>query len=70
MLFYVGSNFVLLMSCFRSKYKYFSVDKQETFPQLISNEVPDYITNILWICPHVFELGDFQLLGSTRFLTR
>ena len=48
---------------------HFSVDKLESFPQLISNEVFECIPNILWICSHVFELGHLQLLGSPQFFT-
>ena len=36
----------------------FSVDKLENFLLLISNEVCDWIPNILWIYFQVFELGD------------
>ena len=35
-----------------------SADKLETFPQLISYEISDFVPNILWICSHVFELGE------------
>ena len=48
---------------------HFLVAKLETFPQLISNEVSDCIPNIYWICSHIFELGDLQLLESTQFFT-
>ena len=51
MVYYVGGNSVLFTSCFR----------------LISKEVPDYMPNILWICFHLFELGDLQRLGSNQF---
>ena len=47
----------------------FLVAKLESFPKLISNEVSDCIPNIQWICSHVFELGDLQLLESTQFFT-
>ena len=48
----------------------FLVDKLESFPQLlISNEVSDSIRNIQWICSHVFELVDLQLLGNTQIFT-
>ena len=48
---------------------HFLLDILEIFPQLISNEFSDCIPNILWICSHVFELADLQLLGSTQFFT-
>ena len=54
-------------AAFGPRNPYFLVEKLESFPQLISNEVCDCIPNIQWICSHVFELGDLQLLGSTQF---
>ena len=37
---------------------HFLAQKVETFLQIISNEVSDYIPNVLWICFQIFELGD------------
>ena len=34
-----------------------------------SNEVSDCISNILWICSQVPQLGDLKILGSTEFFT-
>ena len=48
---------------------HFMVDKLGTFPQLISNEVSDCTPNIWWICSHVFELGDLQLLERSQSFT-
>ena len=45
------------------------IDKLETYPQVISNEIFDRIPNILWICFHVSELEDLQFFGSTFFFT-
>ena len=70
MLYYVGSNFVLLSgAAFGPRTPHFSVYKPESFPQLISNEVSHRIPNILWICSQVLELGGLQLLVSTQFFT-
>ena len=38
-------------------------------PFQIDNVTSDCIPNILWICSHVFELGDLQFLGSTQIFT-
>ena len=46
---------------------HFSVDKLESFLQLISNEICNCIPNILWICFQVFELRYLYLLRSAQF---
>ena len=69
-MFNYACSIVLFSNCFWAKNALLClVDKLESFPQLVSNEVFHCIPNIKWICSHVFELGDLQFLGSTQFFT-
>ena len=56
-------------AAFGPRTPHFLVAKLEIFPQLISDEVSDCIPITYWICSHVFELVDLQLLENTQFFT-